>query len=397
MANETKSGGAAASGKPNPSRAMMITPPTQLQKKPSPITATDTASKKKQKTTNKLLYSLSRISYTFDAIGMMFPIGASKYFDSMLEAAGAKKIQGRRIVGLMSVASVFALIGTYFAAKFVVTSTIIAVLAAPLGVALCWGVLIALISLKIDARAKEIEEYLPDFLQLCSANVKAGMPIDQSLWFAARPEFGLISKEIDGVARKTFGGEPFQKALLELGGRFRSKTFQRSVRLINEGIDSGGEMGNLLERTSWDIRNMAIMQKEVSGSVMMYIIFILFAAGFGAPFLFALSNQLLVTNYYVMGQVGGNTKVDESLMSQAKVPMVMSSGEPGISLSDFYKFAIMSIIITGIISSLMIATIKSGNSKDGLKYIPAFVGAGLCVFLFTNYVMGLLLKGILKT
>jgi len=67
-----------------------------------------------------------------------------------------------------------------------------------------------------------------------------------------------------------------------------------------------------------------------------------------------------------------------------------------VSLDEFYKFAIMSIIITGTISSMMIATIRTGNAKEGLKYVPVFVGFGLMVFLVTNFVMGLLLQGMLK-
>lgn len=60
--------------------------------------------------------------------------------------------------------------------------------------------------MRIDNRKKQIEDVLPDFLQICAANVRAGMSIERALWFAARPEFGLLSEEVANTTRRTFGG-----------------------------------------------------------------------------------------------------------------------------------------------------------------------------------------------
>jgi pilus assembly protein TadC len=57
---------------------------------------------------------------------------------------------------------------------------------------------------KIYQRTKEIEEVLPEFLQLTSANISAGMTIDRALWFAVRPKFGVLAKEIEEVAKKYY-------------------------------------------------------------------------------------------------------------------------------------------------------------------------------------------------
>ena len=49
------------------------------------------------------------------------------------------------------------------------------------------------IDVQIFKRRIEIEEILPDFLQLASSNIKAGMTIDRALWYAVRPRFGASS------------------------------------------------------------------------------------------------------------------------------------------------------------------------------------------------------------
>ena len=41
---------------------------------------------------------------------------------------------------------------------------------------------------------------LADFLGLTSSNISAGMPIDRALWFAVRPKFGILAREIEEVA-----------------------------------------------------------------------------------------------------------------------------------------------------------------------------------------------------
>src|SRR3990172_2181331 len=111
-----------------------------------------------------------------------------------------------------------------------------------------------IIILIADSRGKEIEELLPDVLQLISANVRAGMTIDKAIWLSARPEFGLLEEEIRRVGAKTMGGKPLARALEEMSERIKSTLLDRTVRLIIEGIQSGGELAKLLDETATNIR-----------------------------------------------------------------------------------------------------------------------------------------------
>ena len=94
--------------------------------------------------------------------------------------------------------------------------------------------------LRADARRRKVEDVLPDFLSLSASNVRAGMTIDQALWYAAKPEFGLLSEEVSIVAKKSFGGVPFNQSIDYLTERFNSKLIRRSVALIKQGLASGG-------------------------------------------------------------------------------------------------------------------------------------------------------------
>ncbi|VVB58004.1 Type II secretion system (T2SS), protein F [Candidatus Anstonella stagnisolia] len=227
-----------------------------------------------------------------------------------------------------------------------------------------------------EERKKQVESVLPDFLLLASSNVRAGMAIDSALWHAAKPEFGLLSREVENVSRQAFAGTPFPKALDMLSMRFDSKALRRSISLIKQGIASGGEMAQILERTAEDSRAMQILAKEIYASLLMYVIFIVFAAAIGTPFLFAVSTKLIS----ILEGVFASMPVISSAAGAGFIHPV----SPSISSSEFYLFTLASATITAVFASLIIGAIQYGSKKQGIKYIPLILGASIAIFLLIS-------------
>ncbi len=241
----------------------------------------------------------------------------------------------------------------------------------------------AYLLVQIDARKRELETVLPDFLQLAAANVRAGLPVEQALWRAATPEFGIFSKEVQIAMKRTFSGEPLSDSLSYLANRFNSKYLLRTVSVLKFGISSGGEIGEIMERTAADLRKMQILYKEASSSMIMYVIFISFAALIGAPFLFAVSYKLIAT----LGAVWAHIPITGDYSSFGLV----SFSPPKITADDFKMFAMISIMVTSIFASFILAVIRSGSMRDGLKLLPFFVIAGVgLLFIFIGVLNGLL-------
>jgi archaellum biogenesis protein FlaJ (TadC family) len=255
--------------------------------------------------------------------------------------------------------------------------------------AIVWFVVWLLFYLGLDVaifkRKQKLEEVLPDFLQLASSNIRAGMTIDQSLWFAIRPRFGVLAKEIEEVAKRTFAGEPLDSALRHFVKKYDSKMLERSINLLIEGLRAGGEMGDLLTKISSNIQETNIMKKELAANVTTYVIFITFATVLAAPFLFGMAYQLIL----VIQEVFSRVNIAPSAVSG--FPISISEGV--ISIGDFRTFAIVSLIITSLFSSIIVSTIKKGNIKAGVRYIPAFMISSLTLFfivvkLFSFFVEG---------
>jgi len=254
--------------------------------------------------------------------------------------------------------------------------------------AICLAAYVSLL-LMADERRRKVEDVLPDFLSLSAANVRAGMTIDQAMWYAAKPEYGILSDEVATVAKKAFGGVPFNTAIDHLTERFSSKAVRRTVALIKQGIASGGKLADILEKTAEDTRQMATLRKEIATSLIMYVIFIVFAGAIGTPFLFAISGKLV--------------SIIESVFSTHQFTDISTSGysgsfimpqKPLITSSEFFIFTVLCCIMTAIFSSLIIGVISKGSKKDGMVYLPVLLIGSLVIFFLMGFLLDTVLSNI---
>ena len=248
-----------------------------------------------------------------------------------------------------------------------------------------WVIFYVAVDLRIFKRKVDIEEVLPDFLQLTASNINAGMTIDKALWFAVRPRFGVLAKEIEIVAKETMSGADLKTALERFGSRYDSVVLKRTISMINEGIEAGGKIGDLLSRISDDVREQKTMVKEMSANVTTYVIFIVFATVVAGPLLFALAGVLIE----VVGNLGSALGNTGSSASSAGIPISFSG--TGITKSDFRIFAIVSLSLSAFFSAMMTSTIRKGNIQSGVKYIPIFIFISLFIYLITQGVAGKLI------
>lgn len=248
-----------------------------------------------------------------------------------------------------------------------------------------WLMFYLAVDLRIFKRKGDIEEVLPDFLQLTASNINAGMTIDRALWFAVRPRFGVLAKEIETIAKETMSGADLRAALEKFASRYDSVILKRAVNMINEGVQAGGKIGDLLNRIALDIQDQKAMLKEMSANVTTYVIFITFAAVAAAPFLFALSGILI----QVVGNLGSAFGGTSSAAAAAGIPLTFSG--TGVTQTDFKIFAVVSLTLTSLFSAMMNSTIKKGNIKSGVKYILIFIAISLSLYLVAQNIGGKLL------
>lgn len=244
-----------------------------------------------------------------------------------------------------------------------------------------------ILSSRAEKRKEKIEQVLPDALLLMSSNLRSGLTIDKAFMLSARDEFGPLAEEIRLAASDMFSGVPPKEAFESLQERTNSELFEETLRLIINGIKSGGDITQLLDSSAKDIRETLDMRKEAASNVATYSVLIAMAAVVGAPFLFAVSNFLVTT----LTDLFSNVAID---VSQLPDTGPLSFSKPSLDPAFFHDFALAAITIVNGFAALIMAEIKHGTYKKGLKFVPVFIGLGIAVFFFADWAVQQVMGGI---
>ncbi|MGC8662271.1 MAG: type II secretion system F family protein [Candidatus Micrarchaeia archaeon] len=247
-----------------------------------------------------------------------------------------------------------------------------------------------LLEFKIEKRKNFVETILPDYLQIVAANVRSGISLDKAMVIAARPEFLYFSDDIKLVNKQLYAGSTLQNSLLSLAGRYRSLQLKHTIRMLNEAIQYGGGMTDLLNQVAKDIRNQQMIQKEISGQMFMYTIFIAFAAIIGAPTLYSLTTKMMAVTDTVWAGIlaqnpGGLPTTGVSFLRPSP---------PKITISMYEDFALTAVLLITGFGAFIVSAISTGSIIKGLKYLPIFILVGLIVFYIVGAVIGSMFSSI---
>jgi len=255
------------------------------------------------------------------------------------------------------------------------------VLGAIIVFALLECVIYARLMLRADARSRKVEAVLPDALQLIAINLRAGLTVDKALLNSARREFGPLQEQIAYAGKQIVAGRPVKDAFLSIPQKIRSDTLKRNVDVIIEGMESGGELADLLQETAEDLRNARVIEAEVKSVVLTYAIFIFFAAAIGAPLIFGVSTYLVDT----MTTKTADVSLTDIISSESVNTGISVTRSVSIDTGFLRMYAIASLMITSFFSALIIGMIKEGNEKRGLKYVPLMMALSLIIFFGTRW------------
>ncbi|MEM4255366.1 MAG: type II secretion system F family protein [Candidatus Norongarragalinales archaeon] len=317
----------------------------------------------------------------------LFPRPLVKATSNLLLQGGLEQLDARSFLGFALFTSISAALLAFFVSPAFFPDALIQITTAPVAFLLSLALFYVWLNSRVDSRSRKIEEVLPVALQMISANIRAGMTLENAVWSSARPEFGPFKDEIQRMSAKSFGGAPLNETLKEMSKRVNSQLVERAIRLINEGIVLGGEMAHLLDQVASDIRSTQLLQKEIAVATTTYAIFIIFAAVVASPLLFSVSTYYAVLNEKLAEkQLKGSEGQNFSLPPQAGPfsAFVSSPGQKkgGITSNEIRLFSITTIAVSAFFASLILGLIREGKSVRGLKYAPIFVLVALGLYFF---------------
>ena len=321
-------------------------------------------------------------------IASFLPKKSSGRLNQQLIYAGVE-MTSEEVISITLVYSVVVTVISYLIAVMLGVPEFIMVVVVAVAFTAVWTLPFVILSMLINSRSEAVETVLPDVLSMIAQNMAAGMTSYNALWTAARPEFGPLAVEIQDVAKATLTGIPLTDALVGMTNHVKSTKLSRSVRLIIQGMKSGGDLPAVLQGISRDMRREYNLKKQMAAETNAHAIFILFALIVGAPLLFAVSIQFITIFSTMM------SKLDVTELAK-DTPQGMITLSPLAITPDFFQmYAIGILFISALFGALLVGMLRTGNPLSGVPNIPVFVVASVGIFMVLKYVLGSFFAGLL--
>jgi hypothetical protein len=163
----------------------------------------------------------------------------------------------------------------------------------------------------------------------------------------------------------------------------------RAIDLILEGLESGGQLADVIEKVVDNIQQTVYLKKEMQAASLSYVIFITIIVIVISPFLFSLSHNLLL----IITKIAARVTVPSGGGGFGAISMLSSIANISISPADFKNFAYISIIIISLFSSMIVSIVNKESIMAGIKYIPIFIILSLIAFIIMSNGLAVLFAG----
>ncbi|MFA5077560.1 MAG: type II secretion system F family protein [Candidatus Micrarchaeia archaeon] len=216
-----------------------------------------------------------------------------------------------------------------------------------------------------NSRGGKVEEVLPDFLSLVASNIRSGLTPDKAIIMSARPEFGPLASAVANAGKNSITGMPLDQVMMSMNERIKSEVLSKTIWLVVEGLHSGGDMSELLEKTAFDLRKFRSVKREVNSIVLNYVLFIMTAVTFGAPLLYGISGFLIEIMMAIKSRTGSGGDAFAA-MSQVNI----FKGKMAFTSEGLTLFSAVAIGVTVLFGCMAVGVMSTGRREDGLKYFP---------------------------
>ncbi len=217
----------------------------------------------------------------------------------------------------------------------------------------------------MERRVDAIEQSTPDFLRQISSLLRAGVGIETALEDISKQGGGPLSAELKRAVIEIKIGSSFDDALLSMGERLKSKTLDRTFRMILEGKRVGGSLSDVIETVAEDLRAVLALKRERRANVMMSVMFLIIAAIIAAPFALGM---IMIYNNFIQSLGKVNPLADAAALAAGGY-----------------------IIIHSIIAGILIGIVLYGSARKGVKFSLVLAPMAYGIFYVISHFGGMLI------
>jgi len=122
-----------------------------------------------------------------------------------------------------------------------------------------------------ERKVRKIDGRFPDFVRDLAEYRRAGMTFTKAIIYASKGNYGLLTPEIQNIARQISWGNSVENALESFAKRVNTKLIRRTVTLIIEASHSGGNIADVLDAASNDARELKFTDAERRAGMLSYV------------------------------------------------------------------------------------------------------------------------------
>jgi flagellar protein FlaJ len=205
-------------------------------------------------------------------------------------------------------------------------------------------------------RQKEIELQFVEFVRSLAESIKSGISIPRSIMHVAKKDFAALNPYIRKLANQIEWGIPTRKALTIFSLDTNNNVIKRSISIIVEAEQSGGDITDILTAVVDSVINVKKMKEERKSSVFSQIV-----QGYVVFFIFiGIMLLLQLWLFPKLGNLSGTMKDGVSSFGS----LFQGSGSPFNLDTTFFGL----IMIQGFFAGMMVGKFSEGSIKQGLLH-----------------------------
>jgi flagellar protein FlaJ len=221
-----------------------------------------------------------------------------------------------------------------------------------------------------ERKIHQIDSRFPDFIRDLAEFRRAGMTFTKAIIHASKGNYGMLTPEVQNIARQISWGNSIEKSLESFAKRVNTKLIRRTVYLIIEASRSGGNVADVLDAASKDARELKFIDSERRAGMLSYVAVVYVSMLVFLVVIVILCKTLIPA---MLGQGHGGLSI-----------VMGSSGN--ITQYDITFAFFITTIIQGAGMGVVTGVFEEGKITAGIKHI--FIMVFITWFIFKFFVTG---------
>ena len=220
-----------------------------------------------------------------------------------------------------------------------------------------------------EARVREIETRLPDFLRDVAEAGRFGMTLADAIVIASSGWYGRLTPEIKKMAAQIEWGVPASEAIRLFSERVKTPLVNIMASIIMKANDAGGNVADVLTMVSHDAKETILTQEERSVTMQTYVLVVYIS------FFVFIATILILQGQFL-------PKMEEAGSQVSQLAKSRGMGEiPGVSIHvdvipTISFIFLLSVIVHAIGDGLLAGVIQKGSIPIGMRHSFIMLIAG---------------------